>query len=156
MPPGEYRLVLNVIDTASGSPITTRRADGSIGGLDWPLGLITIDPAQNPIDPATRRPPIVLNDEAGGLTAIGTGATRPDHQRRSVGTIDGVGLNRRPTARARCAVGVDQNDRVVYSTTLPLNSYSTEHWRKGEVLQSKYDFRVPISVRRVSTICALR
>jgi hypothetical protein len=39
-----------------------------------------------------------------------------------------------------------QNDRVVYSTTLPLNEYSTEHWRKGEVLHSKYDFRVPISV----------
>ena len=39
-----------------------------------------------------------------------------------------------------------QNDRVVYSTTLPLNSYSTDRWRKGEVLQSKYDFRVPIAV----------
>ena len=31
MPPGEYRLVLNVIDMASGSPISTRQSDGSLG-----------------------------------------------------------------------------------------------------------------------------
>jgi hypothetical protein len=36
--------------------------------------------------------------------------------------------------------------RSVYSATLPLNSYATDQWRTGEVLQSKYDFRLPISV----------
>jgi hypothetical protein len=40
-----------------------------------------------------------------------------------------------------------QNDRVVYSTTLPINPYSTERWRTGEVLQSKYDLRVPITAK---------
>ena len=35
---------------------------------------------------------------------------------------------------------------VAYSTTLPLNPYSTEQWRKGDVLQSKYDFRLPATL----------
>ena len=47
------------------------------GGIDWPLGSITIDPAQTPIDPATRQPPITLNADLGGLSAIGT-ETPPD------------------------------------------------------------------------------
>jgi len=38
------------------------------------------------------------------------------------------------------------NGTVIYSTTMPLNPYSTEHWRTGAVLQSKYDFRFPIEV----------
>ncbi len=147
MPPGEYRLVLNVIDVASGSPIHTRRSDGSLAGIDWPLGSITIDPAQNPVDPATRQPPITLNADLGGLTAIGT-ETPPDP------IVSGdpwtLAMEWASTSDRLPALDVQwewaQNDRVVYSTTLPLNSYSTEQWSKGEVLQSKYDFRVPITV----------
>ena len=148
MPPGEYQLVLNVIDTTSGSPIATRQGDGSLGGIDWPLGSITIDPAQNPIDPATRRPPITLNADLGGLTAIGTEAP-PD----PIVTGDPwtLAMEWASTSDRLPALDVQwewaQNDRVVYSTTLPLNPYSTERWRKGEVLQSKYDFRVPITVQ---------
>jgi 4-amino-4-deoxy-L-arabinose transferase-like glycosyltransferase len=147
MPPGEYRLIMNVIDTASGSPISTRSADGSIGGIDWPLGSIAIDPAQTPIDAATRKPPITLNAELGGLRAIGT-ETPP------APIISGdpwtLAMEWTSTSDQLPALDVQwdwaQGDRVVYSTTLPLNSYSTDHWRKGEVLQSKYDFRVPITV----------
>lgn len=148
IPPGEYRLVLNVIDVASGGPISTRRSDGSIGGIDWPLGSITIDPAQTPIDPATRRPPIMLNADLGGLIAIGT-ETPPDP------IISGdpwtLAMEWASTADRLPALDVRwewaQSDRVVYSTTLPLSPYSTEQWRRGEVLQSKYDFRLPISVQ---------
>ena len=111
------------------------------------MGSITIDPAQNPIDPATRRPPITLNADLGGLTAIGTEAP-PDP------IVSGdpwtLAMEWASTSDRLPALDVQwewaQNDRVVYSTTLPLNSYSTERWRKGEVLQSKYDFRVPITV----------
>jgi 4-amino-4-deoxy-L-arabinose transferase-like glycosyltransferase len=147
IPPGRYQLVLNVIDVASGGPISTRGSDGSLGGIDWPLGLITIDPAQNPIDPATRRPPITLNADLGGLTAIGT-EIPPDP------IISGdpwtLAMEWASTSDRLPALDVQwelaQNDRVVYSTTLPLNPYSTDQWRKGEVLQSKYDFRVPITL----------
>ncbi len=38
------------------------------------------------------------------------------------------------------------DSHVIYSTTLPLNSFSTERWRNGAVLQSKYDFRLPLEV----------
>jgi hypothetical protein len=147
MPPGEYRLVMNVIDTTSGTPIATRSSDGSPGGIDWPLGSITIDPAQTPIDPATRRPPITLNAALDGLTAIGTD-TLPDP------IISGdpwtLAMEWTSTSDRLPALDVQwewaHEDRVVYSTTLPLNAYSTQQWRKGEVLQSKYDFRVPITV----------
>jgi hypothetical protein len=149
MPPGAYRLVMNVTDTSNGSPINTRKSDGSLGGLDWPLGSITIEPAQNPIDAATRLPPILLNAELGGLTAIGS-ETPPDP------IISGdpwtLAMEWASTSDRLPALDVQwewvhaARDRVAYSTTLPLNPYSTEQWRRGEVLQSKYDFRVPISV----------
>ena len=144
MPPGVYQLILNVIDTTSGSPIPTRRSDGSFGGLDWPLGSITIDPAQTPIDPATRRPPITLNVDLGGLSAIGT-ETPPDP------IVSGdpwtLAMEWASTSDRLPVLDVQwawtQNDHVVYSTTLPLNPYATDQWHKGEVLQSKYDFRLP-------------
>jgi hypothetical protein len=147
IPPGKYRLVLNVIDVASGGPIGTRRSDGSFGGIDWLLGSITIDPAQNPIDPATRKPPITLNADLGDLVAIGS-ETPP------APIISGdpwtLAMEWASTSDRLPALDVQwewaQSDRVAYSTTLPLNSYSTDRWRKGEVLQSKYDFRVPISM----------
>lgn len=147
MPPGEYQLVLNVIDMASGSPLSTRRSAGSIGGIDWPLGSITIDPAQTPIDPATRKPPITLNAELGGLRAIGT-ETPPD----PIITGDPWTLSMEWLAQADRLPALDvqwdfvANGIVIYSTTLPLNPYSTEKWRTGDVLQSKYDFRLPIEV----------
>jgi 4-amino-4-deoxy-L-arabinose transferase-like glycosyltransferase len=147
VPPGEYHLVLNVTDTASGNPLAARKGDGSLGGTDWLLGTAAIDPAQNPVDPATRRPPITLNADLGGLTAIGTEAP-PDP------IISGdpwtLAMEWASTSARLPALDVQwewtQNDRVVYSTTLPVNPYSTEHWRAGEVLQSKYDLRVPITV----------
>jgi hypothetical protein len=147
IPPGDYQLILNVIDTASGNPISTRQSDGASGGIDWPLGPIAIDPAQTPIDPATRKPPITLNADLGGLTAIGTDAP-PDP------IISGdpwtLAMEWTSTSNRLPALDVQwewaQNDRVVYSTTLPLNLYSTEQWRKDEVLQSKYDFRLPITM----------
>ena len=146
-PPGEYRLILNVIDVASGSPLSTWHDDGTQGGIDWSLGTTIVDPAQTSIDPATRKPPLALNADLGGLTALGTD-TPPDP------IISGdpwtLTMEWASTSDRLPALDVQwewaQNDHVVYSTTLPLNSYSTEHWRKGEVLQSKYDFRVPISV----------
>jgi hypothetical protein len=147
MPPGEYRLVLNVIDTATGSPIVTRASDGSRGGIDWPLGSITIDPAQTPIDPAMRQPPITLNIDLGGLSAIGSDMP-PDPiitgdpwtlAMEWASTIDHL-----PALDVQ--VGVNSDDRVMYSTMLPLNSYATNQWRNGEVLQSKYNFRLPIDV----------
>jgi hypothetical protein len=147
MPPGEYRLILNVTDLASGSPRNTRRSDGALGGIDWPLGSIAIDPAQTPIDPATRTPPIPLNADLGGLTAIGT-ETPPD----PIISGDPWTLAMEWAAKSDRLPALDvewewvQNDQAVYSTTVPLNPYSTEHWRTGEVLQSKYDFRLPLSV----------
>jgi 4-amino-4-deoxy-L-arabinose transferase-like glycosyltransferase len=147
IPPGEYQLVLNVIDVASGSPLSTRRADGLLGGIDWPLGSIVIDPAQTPIDPATRRPPITLNAGLGGLRAIGT-ETPPD----PIVGGDPWTLSMEWLAQADQLPALDvqweltQNDHVVYSNTLPLNPYSTEKWRAGDVLQSKYDFRLPFDV----------
>jgi 4-amino-4-deoxy-L-arabinose transferase-like glycosyltransferase len=148
IPPGDYRLVLTVVDVNSGSPITARSSDGSSGGIDWPLGSITIDSAQTPVDPATRRPPITLNADLGGLTLIGTEAP-PD----PIVSGDPWTLAAEWTSTANRLPPLDvqwdwaQNDRVVYSTTLPINPYSTERWRKGEVLQSKYDLRVPITVK---------
>jgi 4-amino-4-deoxy-L-arabinose transferase-like glycosyltransferase len=147
MPPGEYQLVLNVIDVASGNPLITRKADGTQGGIDWPLGAIMIEPAQTPIDAATRKPAITLNAALSGLIAIGT-ELPPDP------IISGdpwtLAMEWTSTSDHLPALDVQwewtQDDRVVYSTTLPLNSYATDRWRKGEVLQSKYDFRVPISV----------
>jgi 4-amino-4-deoxy-L-arabinose transferase-like glycosyltransferase len=147
MPPGEYQLILNVIDTASGSPISTRQGDGSISGIDWPLGSITIDPARTPIDPATRQPPITLNAELGGLRAIGA-ETPPD----PIITGNPWTLSMEWLAQSDRLPVLDvqwdlvANGTVVYSTTLPLNPYSTEQWRTGDVLQSKYDFRVPLDL----------
>lgn len=147
IPPGEYQLVLNVIDVASGGPLSTRRADGALGGIDWPLGSIVIDPAQTPIDPATRKPPITLNADLGGLRAIGTEAP-PD----PIITGDPWTLSMEWLAQADRLPAFDvqwdfvASGRVIYSTTLPLNPYSTEKWHAGDVLQSKYDFRVPIEV----------
>lgn len=148
MPPGQYQLVLTVIDTATGSPINARKRDGSIGGMDWPLGSVTIDPAQTLIDPATRKPPITLNVDLGGITAIGT--ERPPNPIVS-GDPWTLAMEWAATADHLPALDVRwewvRTGTVVYSTTLPLNPYSTEQWRKGEVLQSKYDFRVPIDVK---------
>jgi hypothetical protein len=42
---------------------------------------------------------------------------------------------------------VDARESVAYSITLPLNDYSTDQWRKGDVFQSKYDFRLPITLK---------
>ncbi len=106
LPPGEYPLVLNVIDVASGGPLSTRRSDGSLSGIDWPLGSITIDPAQTPIDPATRKPAIPLNADLGGLMAIG--AAKPPNPIISGDPwtlADGVGVHLRSFARARRAMG---------------------------------------------------
>jgi len=147
MPPGKYQLTLNVIDMVSGSPLSTRRSNGSSGGIDWPLGSIVIDPAQTPIDPATRKPPITLNAELGGLRAIGT-ETPPD----PIITGDPWTLSMEWFTQADRLPALDvqwdfvANGTVIYSTTLPLNPYSTEQWRAGDVLQSKYDFRLPIEV----------
>lgn len=147
MPPGDYHLVLNVIDTATGSPIVTRGSDGSRGGIDWPLGWVTIDPTQILLDPAMRQPPITLNIDLGGLSAIGS-----DTPSDPIITGDPWTLamewastsDRLPTLDVWWAWSRDE--RVVYSTTLPLNSYATNQWRNGEVLQSKYDFRLPIAM----------
>jgi len=147
MPPGEYQLILNVIDVASGGPLSTRRPDGLLGGTDWPLGSIVIDPAQTPIDAATRQPPITLNAELGGLRAIGS-ETPPGPI--IIGDPWTLAMEWTSTADQLPALDVQwewaQNNRVAYSTTMPLNAYSTGHWRKGDVLQSKYDFRLPIDM----------
>jgi 4-amino-4-deoxy-L-arabinose transferase-like glycosyltransferase len=147
IPPGEYQLVLNVIDVASGGPLSTRKSDGSLGGIDWPLGSITIDPEQTLIDPATRKPPVTLNAALGGLTAIGA-ETPPE----PIITGDPWTLSMEWSAQTDRLPALDVqwdfvvNDQTIYSTTMALNPYSTEQWRAGEVLQSKYDFRLPIDV----------
>jgi len=147
MPPGEYQLVLNVIDVASGGPLSTRRPNGQLGGTDWPLGSITIDPAQTPIDPATRKPAIALNTQLGSLLSIGS--AKPPNPIIS-GDPWTLALEWAATSDHLPALDVQwdfvANGTVAYSTTLPLSSYSTELWRKGDVLQSKYDFRLPLEV----------
>jgi hypothetical protein len=147
MPPGDYPLVLNVIDVASGGPLSTRRTDGSLSGIDWPLGSITIDPAQTPIDPATRKPAIALNTQLGGLVAIG--AAKPPNPIIS-GDPWTLAMEWAAIADHLPALDVQWDvvtqNHVIYSTTVPLNAYSPERWHKGDVLQSKYDFRLPLEV----------
>ncbi len=146
-PPGIYQLKLNAIDLASGGPLSIQSADNHFAGFDWLLGSITIDPAQVQIDPATRQPAIEIDTDLGGLHAIGSDAP-PDP------IISGDPW----TLSMEWASGVEHlsnldvewllvsNNQIVYSTTLSLNSYSTDHWRRGDVLQSKYDFRLPITI----------
>ncbi len=147
IPPGQYRLTLNVTDVDSGNPIDSRRPDGSFGGFGWLLGIITIDPAHKPIDPASRRPPILINANIGGLQAIGSDLP-PDPvisgdpwtlSMEWASTTDHL-----PTFDINWLVM--KNEQIVYSTTMPLNSYPTAEWYNGEVIQSKYDFRLPITL----------
>jgi 4-amino-4-deoxy-L-arabinose transferase-like glycosyltransferase len=148
MPPGEYPLVLNVIDVTSGSPLSTRRSDGSLSGIDWPLGSITINPAQTPIDPATRKPAIALNLQLGSSLLV-IGSAKPPNPIIS-GDPWTLALEWAATADHLPALDVQwavvTQSQVIYSTTLPLNTYSTERWRNGAVLQSKYDFRLPMDI----------
>ena len=151
IPPGEYQLVLNVIDTANGNLLHARATDApAFERTDWPLGSITIDPIQSLIDPATRIPSIALNADLGGVIRA-LGSDRPP-----VPIISGdlwtlpmewaALSDRLPTLDVQWNV-VAADNTVAYSTTLALNPYSTERWRKGEVLQSKYDFRLPITLK---------
>jgi hypothetical protein len=144
IPPGEYQLLLNVVDVASGSPLVSQQ-----GGIDWPLGAITIDPIQTLIDPAARRPSIVLNVDLGGaLRAIGS-----DEPPYPVISGDPWTLSmewsaltdRLPALDVQWRV-LDARESVAYSITLPLNVYSTDRWRKGDVFHSKYDFRLPVTL----------
>lgn len=144
IPPGEYQLLLNVIDVAGGSPLVSQH-----GGTDWPLGAITITPIQTLIDPATRIPPLTLNADLGGLIrAIGS-----DQPPAPIISGDPWTLSMEwlalteplPALDVQWHV-VDANTALAYSLTLPLNTYSTELWRKGDVIQSKYDFRLPITL----------
>ena len=41
---------------------------------------------------------------------------------------------------------VSAGNQTTYSVTLPLSPYPTDRWRKGEVIESKYDFRLPITL----------
>jgi 4-amino-4-deoxy-L-arabinose transferase-like glycosyltransferase len=149
-PPGEYRVTLNVVDVASGRLLHVRALnDQPSGGTDWPLGTITIDPAQTLIDPATRLPPITLNVDLGGLIrAIGSEQPPAPINSGDPWTLSMEWLalhDQLPTLDVQWNV-VAANDSIVYSTTLPLNAYSTDRWRKGDVLQSKYDFRLPTTL----------
>ena len=149
IPPGDYRLMMNVIDLQSGRPLQTRRSDGALGGIDWPLGTIAIAPAQTRIDPATRQPPIALNVDLGGtIRAIGS-----DEPPYPVISGDPWTLSMEWAALTDQLPALDVQWNFVaapgstaYSTTLPLNAYSTDRWRAGDVLQSKYDFRLPITL----------
>jgi hypothetical protein len=147
IPPGRYRLTLNVTDVNSGMPISIHRPDGSFGGHDWLLGTITVDPAQKPIDPASRRPPILINAAIGGLLAIGS-----DQPPAPVISGDPWTLSLEWALTAGLLSNLDinwlilKNGQLVYSTTMPLNSYPSSEWSAGTVLQSKYDFRLPITL----------
>jgi len=149
IPPGDYRLVLNVIDVASGTSLLAQAAGRMLGRTEWPLGTITIDPAQTRIDPATRIPPIALNADLGSvIRAIGS-----DQPPTPVISGDPWTLSMEWTALTDHLPALDvqwnvvkTNGTLAYSTTRPLNPYSTDQWRKGDVLQSKYDFRLPITL----------
>ncbi len=146
-PPGVYQLKLSLIDLQSGAPLSIQTADNNFAGFDWLLGSIAIDPAQTQIDPASRQPAIEINADLNGLRAIGSD-TPPDP------TVSGdpwtLSMEWASSVEHLPNLDVEwlllSNDQIVYSTTLPLNSYSTERWRAGDVLQSKYDFRLPITL----------
>lgn len=144
IPPGEYQLLLNVIDVASSGPLVSQH-----GGTDWPLGAITIEPAQTPVDPATRIPPVTLNTDLGNvIRAIGSEQPPAPVISGDPWTLsmEWAALNdSRPALDVQWQI-VDARDSVAYSLTLPLNPYSTDRWRKGDVLQSKYDFRLPATL----------
>jgi hypothetical protein len=146
MPPGEYRLVMNVIDLDNGHALPIR-ANDRFSGYDWLLGQVTIDPAQTLIDPGNRTPPVTLNADINGLRAIGS-----DQPPKPIVTGDPWTLtmdwasssDRLPALDVRWSIARD--GQTTYSTTLPLNSYSTDRWRRGEVIESKYDLRLPITL----------
>ncbi|HZY43264.1 MAG TPA: hypothetical protein VFF70_00820, partial [Anaerolineae bacterium] len=146
-PPGAYQLKLSLIDLASGAPLSIQIADNNFAGFDWLLGSITIDPAHTQIDPATRKPAIEIDADLNGLRAIGSDMP-PD----PIVSGDPWTLSMEWASSAEHLPELDiewqlvSNNQIVYSTTLPLNSYATDHWRTGDVLQSKYDFRLPITL----------
>ncbi len=149
-PPGEYRVTLNVVDVASGQLLHVRAInDQTLRGTDWPLGAITIDPGQTPIDPATRVPPITLNVDLGGLIrAIGSEQPPAPVISGDPWTLSMEWLALRhplPALDVQWSA-VAANGSSAYSTTLPLNTYATDRWRKGDLLQSKYDFRLPATL----------
>jgi hypothetical protein len=146
-PPGVYQLKLSVFDLDSGLPLNIHTSDNPFAGQDWVLGSITIDPAEVQIDPASRKPSIEINAELNGLRAIGS--TAPP---RPIVSGDPWTLSMEWSSGADHLPELDvawlvmTNTQVVYSITLPLNSYSTDRWRKGDVLQSKFDFRLPLTI----------
>lgn len=149
-PPGEYRVTLNVVDVASGQLLPVRAInDQTLRGTDWPLGAITIDPGQTPIDPATRVPPITLNVDLGGLIrAIGSEQPPAPVISGDPWTLSMEWLALRDPLPALDVQwsAVAATGSIAYSTTLPLNTYATDRWRKGDLLQSKYDFRLPATL----------
>lgn len=149
-PPGEYRITLNVVDVSSGQLLPVRAInDQTLRGTDWPLGAITIDPSQTPIDPATRVPPITLNVDLGGLIrAIGSEQSPAPVISGDPWTLSMEWLALRDPLPALDVQwsAVAANGSSAYSTTLPLNTYATDRWRKGDLLQSKYDFRLPATL----------
>lgn len=149
-PPGEYRVTLNVVDVASGQLLPVRAInDQTLRGTDWPLGAITIDPGQTPIDPATRVPPITLNVDLGGLIrAIGSEQPPAPVISGDPWTLSMEWLALRDQLPALDVQwsAVAATGSIAYSTTLPLNTYATDRWRKGDLLQSKYDFRLPATL----------
>jgi hypothetical protein len=146
-PPGVYQLKLSVFDLNSGTPLNIRTSDNPFAGQEWTLGSITIDPAEIQIDPATRKPPIEIAADLNGLRAIGS-----DEPPDPIITGDPWTLSMEWSSGAEHLPELDiewlltANDQSAYSSTLPLNSYSTARWQKGDVLQSKYDFRFPITL----------
>jgi hypothetical protein len=146
-PPGVYQLKLSVFDLNSGTPLNIRTSDKPFAGQDWTLGSITIDPAQVQIDPASRKPSIEIDADLNGLRAIGS-----DSPPRPIISGDPWTLSMEWSSGADHLPELDvewlvmTNTQVAYSITLPLNSYSTDRWRTGDVLQSKYDFRLPVTI----------
>jgi hypothetical protein len=146
MPPGDYELIMNAVDLDSGSPLPIRAGD-RFAGFDWPLGVITIDPAQTFVDPRMRIPPVVLNADVEGIRAIGS-----DRPPKRIVTGDPWTLTMDWASRADHLPALDvrwsitSGGSIMYSTTMPLSPYSTDRWRAGEVIESKYDFRLPITL----------
>ena len=146
MPPGEYRLVMSVIDLDNSRALPIRAHD-RFAGFDWPLGKVTIEQLQPSIDPGTRKPPITLNVDINGLRAIGSDRPPKPIIAGDLWTLTmdwASSSDRLPALDVRWSIARD--GQTTYSTTLPLNSYSTDRWRRGEVIESKYDLRLPITL----------
>ncbi|HET7378267.1 MAG TPA: glycosyltransferase family 39 protein, partial [Anaerolineae bacterium] len=146
-PPGLYQLKLSAFDLDSGTLLNIHTGDNPFAGQEWTLGSVTIDPAQVQIDPATRKPPLEINADLNGLRAIGSDAP-PD----PINSGDPWTLSMEWASISDHLPNLDvawlfvANHQVAYSITLPLNSYPTDQWHTGDVLKSKYDFRLPIAI----------